>query len=138
MSRAPSKSVARPAGGAWPASAVTPSATASAIARRTLLFVIGIRTARNRPRTGVEVLLHALPPPDNPLLEIFVDRLVLGPLGAQRVGQHEVALVALVRQQHVAGRRRERQRQRPGLLVGLRVVDVDFVAELVVVHPRDA
>ena len=51
--------------------------------------------------------------------------------------QHVVAFVALVRQQHVAGRRRERQRQRPRLDVGLRIVDVHFVPQFVGVDAVD-
>ena len=72
--------------------------------------VVRVGAAGNRPRAGVQVLLDALPLPHDALLQIRRDRRVLLALGAQRVRQHVVALVTLVGQQLVAGRRRERQR----------------------------
>src|SRR5258706_3280733 len=91
-----------------------------ALSPLTSLNVIWIGAARNRTRAGVEILLDVLAAPDDSLGQIRRDGFVFLALCAERVGQHVVALVALVGQEHVSGRRSERQRERERLDVSLR------------------
>src|SRR5437764_1182265 len=60
---------------------------------------------------GVEVALHALPWTDDAFLRVFDERPIFGPLPAERVPQHVVAFVALVRQHRLVSRPRRQIHQ---------------------------
>src|SRR5580704_15670535 len=75
--------------------------------------------AGKRPRAGVESLLHALPRPDDPVLRVFLERLVFRALAAEDVAQHVVAFVTFVGQKLEARRRDERDGDLERPCVGL-------------------
>ena len=70
-------------------------------------------------------------------LDRFRFRSILGPGSAQRLHQHQIAFMALVRKQLVPRVRRQgkRHRKRPG--PRLRVVDEDLVVDLLLRHTSE-
>src|SRR3954465_5655136 len=76
-----------------------------------LFLIVRVCPPGDRTRSGVQVLLHALPPPDDAFPGILAAFLVFGALGAERVLQHVIAFVALVRQHYISRRRGERPRE---------------------------
>src|SRR2546421_4727238 len=115
-------------------------AAANTAAAITSIFrmLFGSRCAGGGPRRVDVVLRDGFARSENALLRVFRQRPIFGALGAQRVRHRIVAFEALVRQQLVAGRRDERQRDRERRRVRLRVVDFHFVTQFIGTDARDA
>ena len=69
-----------------------------------------------------------------PRLQIGLEGAIFGALGAERLPDREVPLVALIWQQQAAIERSQRERHRERLLVGHRIVNGELVLEHVVGH----